>query len=186
MKKILFLLVLCTSVSLAQLQVLVDSASFTRPATNATAYAAGDIVRDTATISAKFMKFGKLSRVPADVGYIVALQLDADTANQTNANFTVIFFDDTTGLGASLPADNAAFQTGYVYNKYMIGIVSVSLTMYGTTGGGATGARAKVENLNIPYRSNSANGAIYAVLVADGAYTPKQGGKFRVRIWVQK
>jgi zona occludens toxin (predicted ATPase) len=185
MKKILFFVLFASTISYSQLKILRDSTGFTRPS-NATAYAAGDIVRDSATVTLKFLKWSHVSQVPGEAMYLTALQFDADTSNATNANFEVVILEDTTGMGAALPADNAAHQTSFATSANYIATIPISLATYGTAGGGATGARAKVENLNIPLRTNKSNGNLYGYVIAQGAYTPKSGGKFAIRIWVQK
>ena len=168
----------------SSLWVLIDTVRFTRPATNATAYADGDIVRTLATTGGALITF-TAARTNGGGGYITAVQLSHDTANVNGANFDIMFYNDSTGMGATLPADNAVFQTIFDYGKGSFATAPLSLTMYGTNGGGATGARGDATGLNIPFRCISGSTKIYAVLIARGAFTPKNGGIFRLKIFIQ-
>jgi hypothetical protein len=189
MKKILafvILTILCIGLTQAQQfpygRILTDTSVIVRTGPTA-GYVSGDLIRDTTTLTVgKFLSW-TVAREAGYSGYIVAACLSTDTANVTGAQFTILLFSDTTGLGKYLCADNAVYQTSYWYNAKKIGEISLSQTMYGTTGGGATGASAYATGLNIPFQCANGVKKIYGLLIAGGTYTPKVSGKFRVRLW---
>jgi hypothetical protein len=181
MKKVFLFLFITTSFVFSQITITkVDTVSFARDS-NATAYAAGDIVRYYPSAAGGYLFSFP---VTSNAGEICEVAMFADTANATNATFTVMFFSDTVGLKASggylLPIDNAAFQTQYYLSKYYIGQTQLALAMYGTTGGGATTAGDINTILDMHYFTSPSR--IFFVVLTDAAYTPKSGGLFRVHI----
>lgn len=183
MKKIIFLmLVLCTYAS-AQIYPtnIIDTVKFTRPA-DTTIYTAGDIVSD----SGSHYKYFTLTRIgngrTNSHGKLTYVTVQMDTANATNTTVKVRFFavSDTTGLYGALPVDNAAFQSkfqmGAGYYRWF-GDVAVTMTIFGTTAGGATSSEGTA-TANIPYEL--LNGNLYAIVLATGAFEPGHNGKFRI------
>lgn len=154
-----------------------DTVVIVRPA-NATPYAAGDAVRDTG--QAVFVAVTS----PGAVGskcWINYISLCADTSNTSGANFTLLMYTDTVGVGKHIAADNALFQQQYAFGAKRLPSVSFALKAYGTAAGGASGSWDSQYSVNIPYQINS-NRRLYFLLICDGAYTPKQSGKFRILV----
>jgi len=163
--------------------ILWDSTNFTRPA-NATAYTDGDIIRSLATTGGSLLGI-TAARTNGGAGYISSVEISHDTAYAAGINFDVIFYADSTGMGATLPADNAAYQSVYDFGKLASPPISLQTTSYGTTAGGATSTRGAATNINYPFRCIAGSTKLYAVIIARGAFTPKQSGKFRLKVFIQ-
>lgn len=155
-----------------------DSVRFTRPS-NVTAYSDSDVVRTGTATGGSFLGL-TLARRNGAFGYITQVALATDTANVTNAIFDVLFFSDTTGMGATLPADNAGYRSNFENSKYYLGTATVALTTYGSNATGATGSWGTASNLLIPYQCAAASKKIYALIVVRAAYSPKYNGIFRL------
>ena len=163
-------------------EVFTDSVQFTRPATNATQYTAGDIVRDNAT-DRKFLPITVGRQTNGSSGYIISASLVTDTANVATGTFSLLLFRDTTGMGANLPADNAAYTFNIAaHDKHFVGLINFTLSAYGLLH-----SRAFASDLRVPFdlRSTSTK-KLWGVLIATGAYTPANGGKFIIRLTSQQ
>jgi hypothetical protein len=197
MKKLFLALVLVMNVAFSQYyfkqsQIYTDSVIIKSRFTAVTpvvAYAAGDVVRDSVAAHNMFpvtvVPPGKTSSFYAS-GYILSASLTVDTANTTNANFSVLVFSDSTGyfaaMGATVDTNNALFQMKHAIQYNYIDKISFSLSTYGTTSGGATMASAKVDGLNIPFNFGTTGATkVWCILICDGAYTPKKGGTYEIR-----
>ena len=165
MKRALLLVVLVASVSYGQIRVL--TSTLIRP-TNATTYASGDAMKDT---SGKIQSFTYSATPQGGEGFICAARIWADTANVTNAQFRLYLYNDSTGI--TIPADNAAFITAYANRAKGIGYIDFSLQM---ETGANTGAMDFQSNLNIPFKTKTLSSKLYGILLAKGAYVPKNGG----------
>lgn len=164
-------------------EIYTDSVLFTRPATNATQYAAGDVVRDTATITRKFLPITVGRETNGSSGYIISASLVTDTANTATGTFSLLLFRDTLGMGANLPADNAAYTFNIAaHDKHFVGLINFTLSAYGLLH-----SRAFASDLRVPFdlRSTSTK-QLWGVLIATGAYTPANGGKFIIRLTSQQ
>ena len=172
MKKLLAVICLFT-VGLSA-QPFSDSTSFARPATNATAYANGDIVATSDSLGIlRFTKFGKSS---FNRGYITAGGVEVDTAS-TAGGFRLWLFKDTTDFAKV--ADNAAWTApAAMMATQLIGFIDFNLSSSGI-GAGAGGNADWVTNLNIPYEEVGSRG-IYGRIAVTSAHTPKAGGRFKV------
>lgn len=148
------------------------SVSFNRPV-NATAYTAGDIVRDTSSVNRKAPMFIPVDILPTTAGEIVSVVGSIDTATTTNVS--LIFATDTVGVGASLPLDNAAFNPGPLFNKKVIGKIPLRMI---STGSGAIEAKTFT---GIPFNIAGKKG-IGIFVQADSAATPKAGGEYNFRL----
>lgn len=181
MKKVLFALLVTSGLAFAQAPQVeymrVDTAVITRLQASTT-YSAGDIVRDS--LGSAFFAV-TISNWAGQGAWINYISLCADTANVTGANFTLIPYVDTTGVGKYIGADNAQFQQNYAFGTKRLPPISFSLKMYGTTGGGATSAWDSQTNLNIPFIVPTGK-KLFFLLICDGAYLGKQYGKFRVTV----
>lgn len=191
MKRIFVLIAFACSLASAQFNYyptfVLDSAQLTRPA-DSVIYTAGDIVAGVGGAT-KYLTFslGNTARLGAR-GEITSVFVSMDTSNAANTAIKVRFFglSDTTGLWASLPVDNAVYQSPFSLPGspfYWLGDTSVVMSTFGTTAGGATSTEGVVR-VKFPYVLP--NGILYAVLIANGAFEPKISGKVRVRITVDR
>ena len=161
-----------------------DTVSFTitRPS-NATTYAANDVVTTTDTT---FVKFTPVNRNLGGGGLIFAALLEADTANVANATFRLYVFRDTSssqGAAISRIGDNAAFTWLTDYRYKLVGTIDFSLSTAGT---GSTSAYSYISGFTNPFITNINSRYLYGQLVATGAYQPKNGGKFYIKLWILK
>ena len=100
-----------------------------------------------------------------------------DTANVANATFTDYFFYDTTGLGASLVADNSPQPLTAAMAAKMIGYVTFTLV----TGGAGSTMAEYYSSPNLKFTTGNYS-QIFMIMTATGAYTPKNGGTITQRI----
>lgn len=134
-------------------------ADITRAA-NTTAYAAGDVINGSGlTVPIPL----SVARQASGHGEIIQVVLETDLATITNGDIRVHFFSES----HTLAADNAAFASLHANRANYLGFVTLPTLI--AMGGGAA---AKDDDLRIPFISSSADGKIYAVLEALGAYTP--------------
>jgi hypothetical protein len=193
MKRIILLTIwlvfLAWSISPAQEgQALIDTLVFVRPSA-VDAYAAGDLVADSGD-HYRYFSFDNVGSKLGSRGKIITVSAMLDTANATNTTVKVRFFtvSDTTGLWTKFCADNAVFQSFFQTSAgqfIWLGDVAITLTMYGTTDGGATCAEGTA-TAAIPYRLISTNGKLYCAVIATGAFTPKLYGKVRIIVGVER
>ena len=166
-------------------RVYIDTVSFERDS-NATAYTAGDIMR--ARVSQTGGAFFAINIANGEIrtGNILGTGLFSDTATVALASFRVKYYKDTVGLYASdgfqLPADNAAFTSAYALNKYFIGEDSLVLMKYGTTGG----AGYQTAGRKMPFVLADGKTKIFAIILLDAGYTPKNRGRFLLRTITEK
>jgi hypothetical protein len=191
MKRIILLTIwlvfLAWSIGFAQAS-FIDTVLFVRPSAVA-AYASGDLVADSGD-HCRYFSFLKVGSRAGSRGKILTVSIMADTSNGTTASFKVRFFtaSDTTGLWAKFCADNAVFQSFFQTSAgqfIWLGDVSVTLSAYGTVGGGATCAEG-TGTADLPYVLIDSNGTLYCAIIATGAYTPKLYGRIRVIVGVER
>jgi hypothetical protein len=128
------------------------------------AYAANDVVNDSLTAVNKLFRF---EGVVTTKGYGALLQtaiLSVDTPNTVNGSFKLLLFKDT----LANQADNAAWVSSGTYNKNYVGSVEFSLA----TNGSAVAVAEATPGLAVNVANNKVR--LYGVLLAKGAYTPKQ------------
>lgn len=190
MKKLFLLFVLLSSVAFSQIGlyplVVTDTVRFVRPA-NATAYTAGDVVADSGN-HYRYFTFSNIGIRAGSRGKITNVIVQMDTANATNTTVKVRFFSvsDTTGLWATIAADNAALQAKFQMgsgNYQLFGDVAVTMGIFGTAAGGSTVSEGNA-TAAIPY--NLLNGKLYCIVIATGAFTPGHNGTFRVIVQVDR
>ena len=114
-------------------------------------------------------------------GYITAIELGTDTANITGATFDILIFKDTTGMGATLPANNTQYTTIFDQGKFYFGHEYVTFSMYGTTGG----ARGYTPTL-IPFKCLATTRNLYFLIIANGAYKPAYNAHYRLRVYYER
>jgi len=184
MKKLLFLIFGLCGFLFSQYPVYtIDTVRFIRPA-DTLIYASGDIIADSGG-HYKYFSMIKINERSTARGKIVNVTVQMDTANATNTTLKARFFtvSDTTGLWASLPLDNAVFQSkfqmGGGYYQW-IGDVIITLGIFGTTDGGSTSSEGTATASLMYY------GKVYCVLISTGAFEPKINGLFRVIVGADK
>ena len=183
----IWLVFLAWSLSTAQ-SVFVDTSVFVRPSA-VTAYTTGDLVADSGDHN-RYFSFSNVGNRVGSRGEILTVSVMLDTANATTTTVKIRFFtvSDTTGLWAKFCADNGVFQSFFqspAGHYVWIGDVAVTLTMYGTTGGGATCAEG-TGTADLPYKLLDTNGTLYYAVIATGGFTPKLYGKVRVIVGLER
>lgn len=150
---------------------------FTRPA-NTTAYAVGDSVSDS-TSAPTVVTFTSVTRVNGGGGMLKKVRIVKSDSGVTNASFRLHFF-----VGASPPSainDNTAFALLYSNRNKRFG--SVDLVML-SEGSGSDSAEDVVLP-DIPFDVDASNNNVYAILTAQGAWTPTSAEKFFIEITVE-
>jgi hypothetical protein len=183
------LLVLFITLAQAQTPVtIIASDSLVRPA-NATAYAANDVVNDSATAANDILIFktptfnsaGTVTGTTGVVvnkgmgGLIVSALVTTDTANTTNGTFRLLLFSDT----VTVAADNAAWASSQTSNARSIGHIDFALES-----NGGSYPQAYVTGLSLPFQCAPDDTKLYGVLLAKAAYTPKHNGKIIVKLGI--
>lgn len=187
--RFLLILLLGASVCHAQFGSLVQSTSVTITRSNGllsalsgSAYAQNGTVRDTTT-NGRLTPI-TVSAVKGAIGMIYGVMIAADTAYASGINMKVLFYRDSTGVGKYIPTDGGVYQTISAIDTSFVAEVPVTLTSYGTTAGGATGSRGYYFQANVPFKLKANDTKLWAVLLADGAITPKKGGKYTIYTWI--
>lgn len=171
---------LFASVSLAQKPTIV-TATDTLPAVVA-AYADGDMVRGaTANKIILAMEVPNPNPSGTTEGYIMDVTLRMDSANVTGGTFDIYALKDTVGIGKDLALNNVAFEYNDAIDNNFIGMQQVVLATQGTTSGGATRSYA-FSTVMKRYELAAGKKKIYFLIVARGAYTPKQSGVIRLTV----
>jgi hypothetical protein len=159
----------------------VINATFVRPA-NSTAYAANDVVGDTAGVTA-----GYTTAIPFRLAGIIEGQafkvewanLVVDTLNATNGTFSLYLFRDT----VTTAVDNGAFagrEASFEGGNYL-GKIDYTLAAVGAGGFIATSAVAP----NIVGKLKTGKTSIYGILVASAAYTPHNNMQVSIQLHVR-
>jgi hypothetical protein len=157
--------------------------SFTRPA-DTTQYAAGDVVGPATTPAVQ--TFAGAARYNGGTGKIVELLLTFDLETITTATFRLHFFN--TSLTPA--ADNAAFAGLATNPSTYLGYIDPPILV--TQAGGTLGqirvapGVSATGGLPFSYQCADGNTALYLVITALGAYTPKSGGIVRISIVVEQ
>lgn len=174
------MILLFASVSFAQKPTIV-TVTDTLPSVVAI-YADGDMVR-----GATANKIILATEVPnpnptgTTEGYIMDVTLQMDTANVTGGTFDIYAIGDSVGTGKDLVANNAPFELNTAIGNNLIAVAQVSLVTQGTTAGGATRSYGFTSVLK-RYELTATNKKIYWLIVARGAYLPKQSGIIRLTV----
>ena len=152
--------------------------TFDRPA-DTTAYADGDGVSDDATTpTAATFKINGVGTHVGMGGVITDVFLHKSDQDQTNADFSVYFFDTAVAVvgfndNAAIAITDAEFKTGVQF---------VALTAAADAENVVTGDAYGKSNLDIHYQCASNDTALYVVIVARAAYTPASGETFTLRV----
>jgi len=156
------------------------AASFTRPS-NTTAYAAGDVVGPVTTAAVQTLS--SAGRFNGGSGRIVAATLETNNATVTNGTFRVHIFN----ASFTPESDNAAFAGQHTNRAAYQGYFDFNILVADSAS--AEGAIAQlrpatdVDNgLPLEFVCASGNTALYAVIVALGAYTPASGQVFYLTV----
>lgn len=110
-------------------------------------------------------------------GKIVKTRLFCNLATVTNGTFRVYFFTEQ----VAQIADNSAWTLLYASRSKMVGYTG-ALTLV-TEGSGSDGGVAQ-DFTEIPFVCAAGANDLYAVIVAEGAYTPSSGETFYLEITV--
>jgi hypothetical protein len=160
--------------------------TWTRPA-DTNAYTAGDAVNNSTTAPVLVTLAGA-GRANGGSGKVTQVQLVTNLAVVTNGTFRVYFFntsftpqaDNAVATGV---AGNAAYLQGYV-----------DLPVLTADAAGSTSAVTRVDEkvaggddgVPLAFECAAGNSALYALVVATGAYTPASGQTFTLQIAVEQ
>lgn len=137
-----------------------------------TAYTAGDVVGPATTPAVQ-----NLANVVAAVGGAGAIKLVKITTNNatvTNGNFRVYFYT----VAPTAIADNSPFTLLWADRAKLVGKVDITLLSEGSGSDAACGHAS----VDIPFVCDAADTDLYAVIVAEGAYTPASGQSFQLDV----
>lgn len=151
--------------------------SFTRPA-NTTAYAAGDLVANSATagsvVPLDFYLSGSFS------WHIVGVKIAKSGTTPTNANFKAHFY---AASPTCANGDNGAWSTNQVANY--LGYIAVTAMDAFTDGCAGVNHVGEAGYIHID-REYTTDNTIYCLLEAEAAYTPASAEVFTVTITVHQ
>jgi len=156
---------------------IIRTFEFTRPA-DTTAYAVGDAVSDSASAPTVAV-FTGVTRTNGGGGMLKKVRLVKTDEDVTNASFRLYLF-----VGASPPsaiADNAAFTLLYSNRSKRFGSTDLTMVSEGT----GSDCAEDVTLPDILFQVDASNNNMYAILTAQGAYTPTSAGKFFIEITVE-
>jgi len=163
--------------------IYTDTASFKISTATSGIYAVGDVVRDTATTTSRFLKLKTFTKMGCLQGQIMIGKLETDTAGTPGGIFDLLLFTDTTGMNALLPANNALYQNNYAFSSKYIDKITFSLSAIGTAAGGASLSRSNVEYVGIVLDQRTIGRQyVWGLLIAQGTFTPAYGGRFKVTL----
>lgn len=142
-------------------------------------YADGDIV-STGTNNVVKMSVEVPIRGDWYGGFIYQWKLEVDSVS-ANANFDVYAMYDTTGYGALKTANNGVMQGNIPFDSLAFCMTSFTMTPLGTW---AAGARRTWQSKLDPYAYAFPAGKnrMFFVVVARGAWTPKQNGVIKLTV----
>lgn len=149
----------------------VDTVRFTRPAVNAIAYTAGDIIGQSLTASqCRLVELPNAARIAGGYGYIKSIAVTVDTA-LTSGAIMALFYDDSTGQ--TMIADNAAFTQPFAFWPKHIDNVTLTFTGNGTAT--AASSFASSSALSIPYKTISTSTSLWMRVTCATGFTPGIG-----------
>jgi hypothetical protein len=160
------------------------AATFTRPS-NTTAYAAGDVVGPVTTDAVETLSGA--GRSNGGTGRIVAAVLETNNATVTNGTFRVHLFN----ASFTPEADNAAFASLHTNRASYQGYFDFNILVADSASAGAAVAQLRnatdVDNgIPLDFECAAGDTALYAVIVALGAYTPASAQVFRLSVVVEQ
>ena len=161
-----------TKATLAGTGVFTQTATFTRDS-NITTYAADDVFHKS---TASLLVF-PVANVNGGTGFLTGVSMIIDSANITNAIFTVWILSDSADW--SLAADNAAHVLDTSKARFLIGTAPLSMARGAST---STATIATSDNLNFPFKLNSASKNLYAYITTQAAYVPPFVKKVRLTL----
>lgn len=159
-------------------------ASFTRPS-NTTAYAAGDVVGPVTTAAVQTLSGA--ARANGGSGRIVGATLETNNATVTNGTFRVHVYN----ASFTPDADNAAFALQHTQRAAYQGYFDFNILVADSASAEGAIAQLRVatdvdNGLPLDFECAAGNTALYAVIVALGAYTPASAQVFQLTIAVEQ
>jgi hypothetical protein len=154
----------------------ITSASvFTRPATDALAYAAGDIIANSTTAASVVMYTIDAARINDEPGRLLSCRLQCSNNSLTNGIFRVHVFNASTGVANG---DNGVFTPSNVAN--WLGSFDVTLRYSATDG--AFGVGIPTDGNYISFTPVSGSQNVRCALEARAAYTPTSAETFTLQL----
>lgn len=154
-----------------------STVTLTRPA-NTDAYAAKDLIANSTTVGQVTpLTFSNLANTRAGTGYITKAILWVDGATFT-APIRLHLFKEAPSV-ASL-ADNAQYPLTFAESDKYIGYID--FVLFTAAGTGSDVSFAEIDDIRMAVESDDLTGSnpIYGLLVAQGAFTPTSGQRFKV------
>lgn len=154
--------------------MVVAAAEFTRPA-NTTAYAAGDVVSNSASATVPMLFAGVGSQLGGS-GVIRRVRVFTDQAAMT-AGLKLWLYNDAT---FTVAADNAAFVNEWDDRGKFVGSVDCA-----TLTAGSEFAYAEASP-DLEFVCGAGSADLWGFLTSDGTPTPASGQKYRVELVVER
>lgn len=158
-------------------RIVTVEASYTRPA-NTTAYADGDCISASAS-AGDYLTLTDAASVNGYGGTIIGATLTKSAAGTTNADFDVVVFDTEPTAGTF--NDNAACAPTDAEAADVCATIKLTATDHASDLSVNT---VYQKPHNAPFVCESDSTALYATLVARGAYTPASGEVFTLRLMI--
>lgn len=132
---------------------------------------------------ARWLRFVPNSARPGHSGMIRTAKVQHSQSASTNSTFSLLFLKSPTSASVPLPApilDNAAYATAAALADAagFVGKTGTITVDFATTGG----TSGQLVDINIPYKLEGVETALYATLIAVGAYAPASAETFRVEV----
>jgi hypothetical protein len=156
-------------------------ATVTRPA-NATPYAAGQAVCASVTVDCVPMAF-PVGAGPGGTGLVHGVQLAKSAVGVTNANFTVLLYQSLPTIAG---IHDASALTPLLADIQSGAYRGAAVCTAPTVNGNNAYYQCTLANTNGIVFVSDASAQIYAVLQANGAYTPASGETFTVSVTAKR
>jgi hypothetical protein len=154
------------------------STQFTRP-NDGNAYAANDVVSDSTSVTT-MQALAAAARVSGGSGYITGIRVNTDKKSIT-PRLRVHFYNTT---GATLSADNAAWQDRYADNSKYVGSWDMPAMRTGADSASSTNSYAEDLTVRIPY--TCAATTLYYVTETLDIFTPAANEVFTVTVFLDR
>lgn len=154
------------------------SVEFTRPA-DTTPYSIGDVVSDSASATT-MQAIANAAQAAGGSGEIMGIRLSTDKKSIT-PRIRVHFFSTN---GATLSADNAAWQDKYADISKRVAYYDMPAMTTPTDTSNSDMSRSVDMTMQIPYICAATS--LYFVLEALDAFTPSNGEKFTLTVFLKR
>jgi hypothetical protein len=154
-----------------------STVSFARPA-DTTAYAAKDAVSNS-TSSPSILTFSGAGRVNAGTGTVVGVRITTDQSTNT-AEFRLHLY----AIAPTAINDNAAFTLLWANRDKRIGAIDIGPLF--TEGSGSDAASDIYVEFRLPFKCDTSDTNLYAMLETLSAFTPASAQNFHISLSVEQ